>query len=63
MTNTIWKEVDDALIECLIHGERFHLHGGTCAACIEEAIGAVEVMTVTTTVPVPIPYHEEDSHV
>lgn len=63
MSNTIWKEVDDGLIECLIHGERFHLHGGTCAACFAEVIGAIGFLPVTITVPVAIPYDEEDSHV
>lgn len=56
MSKTIWKEVEDGLIECLAHGERFRLDGGTCAACVEEAIGVVEFLVLT----IPI---EEDSHV
>ena len=61
--STIWTEIDDGLIECLIHSERFRLHGGTCTACVEEVVGAVEFMPVTITVQVAIPYHEEGSHV
>lgn len=63
MSNTIWKEVNDGLIECLRHGERFRLYGGTCAACVEEDIGAVEFMAVPIAGLVTLPYIEEGSHV
>ena len=62
-SKTIWKEVAPGQIECLTHGERFRLDGGTCAACVVEAIGTVEFMPVTITGFAPIPYNEDGSRV
>ena len=41
MSDTTWKEVDDGLIECMRHGDRFYLPG-ICLGCAEEEFNAVE---------------------
>ena len=42
---TEWKGIAPDLINCMRHGDLFHL-SGTCLGCIEEEMTAVEVISV-----------------